>query len=205
MLTRKSWWGGAIDAYHVMMPVMYAIRNLDQRAPNLGKVWMQWWTVQRSLECLEKMEQSVVEKQWRVPFISRQRKILLKYFHARWIGAHTPLHSAAYMLDPEYWNLDLISIVEVVHDFYKVVNIFYQSADDRVQCIKEMSSFRLKEGLFFSNTIVQQMAKEQPAWKWWMMNGGEHFVVCVASRAVKPCERDFMCSYAFLASSLYSC
>ena len=53
-----------MDAYHVMMPVMYAIRNLDARAPNLGKVWMQWWTIQRILECPKKLEDLVVEKHW---------------------------------------------------------------------------------------------------------------------------------------------
>ena len=40
-LAKKAWWNSVMDAYHVMMLVMYAIRNLDQRAPNLGKVWMQ--------------------------------------------------------------------------------------------------------------------------------------------------------------------
>lgn len=188
-LQKKNWWNGVMDAYHVMMPVMYAIRNLDQRSPTLGKVWMQWWTVQRSLECPEKLEHSVVEKHWRIPFKSRQRKVLLKYFHARWIGAHTPLHSAAYMLDPEYWNMDLMSNVEVVHDFYKVVNTFYDNVDDRVRCIKEMTSFRLKEGLF-SNSLVQQMAKEQPAWKWWMMNGGEHYALLrgLAMKVLSQCS-----------------
>ena len=86
-MNKKTWWKDVIDAYHVMMPVMYAIRNLDQKAPNLGKVWMQWWIVQCSLENPEKLEDSVVEKYWRVPFSRRQRKVILKYFHARWIGA----------------------------------------------------------------------------------------------------------------------
>ena len=28
-LAKKAWWNSVMDAYHVMMPVMYAIRNLD--------------------------------------------------------------------------------------------------------------------------------------------------------------------------------
>ena len=150
---------------------------------------MQWWTVQRSLECPKKLEDSVVEKHWRIPFSSRQRKILLKYFHARWIGAHTPLHSAAYMLDPEFWNMDLMSNAEVVQDCYKVVNTYYVDVNDRVKCIKELTSFRLKEGLF-SNSFVQQMAKEQPAWKWWMINGGEHYALLrnIAMKVLSQCS-----------------
>ena len=63
------------------------------------------------------------------------------------------------MLDPEYWNMELMSNVEVVQDFYKVVNTFYDDIDDHIKCIKELSSFQLKEGLF-SNLLVQHMTKE---------------------------------------------
>ena len=40
LLKRNAWWKSVIDAYHVMMPVIFTIRVLDQRTPNLGKVWM---------------------------------------------------------------------------------------------------------------------------------------------------------------------
>ena len=63
------------------------------------------------------------------------------------------------MLNLEYWNMDLMSNVEVVQDFYKVVDTFYDDIDDRIKCIKELSSFLLNEGLF-SNFLVQHMAKE---------------------------------------------
>ena len=46
-MNKKTWWKGVIDAYHVMMPVMYAICNLDQKALNLekalGKIWGLFW------------------------------------------------------------------------------------------------------------------------------------------------------------------
>ena len=83
----------------------------------------------------------MVDKYWQTPFSRRQRRVLLKYFHARWIGAHMPLHGATYLLDLEYWNMDLMSNVEVVQDFYQVVNTFYDDIDDRIKCIKELSSF----------------------------------------------------------------
>ena len=35
-MNKKTWWKSVIDAYLVMMLVMYAIHNLDQKAPNLG-------------------------------------------------------------------------------------------------------------------------------------------------------------------------
>ena len=175
-INKPIWWRSVMDVYHIMMPVMFAICNLDQRAPNLGKVWMTWWTIQESIENLEPIKESIVFKEWRVPFSAKQRKILYKFFHARWKSAHSPLHSVAYLLDPEYWNLDLMSNEEVVKDFYKVINTFYSDAQDRIDCTKQLSAFRLKEGPF-ANDFVQALAKEQPAWKWWMMNGGEHYAL----------------------------
>ena len=82
-LKRNAWWKSVMDAYHVMMPIMFAICVLDQRIPNIGTLWMTWWIVQRSLEYLEKLKEYVVEKHWCIPFSSRQRKVLLKYFHAK--------------------------------------------------------------------------------------------------------------------------
>ena len=70
-LNKQSWWKSVIDVYHVMLPVMYAIHNLDQKAPNLGKVWMNWWTVQQNLEKPKQLKKSIMEKEWQVPFTTK--------------------------------------------------------------------------------------------------------------------------------------
>ena len=99
-LRKDKWWKDVASVYHVMMPVMYGIRYMDQSVANIGKVYMTWWTVQQSLECPEELEDSVV-KPWQRPFTSTKRKILLIFFHKRWAFAHSPIHSAAHFLDPE--------------------------------------------------------------------------------------------------------
>ena len=35
----------------------------------------------------------------------------------------------------------------------------------------------IERSAIFEFSCVQQMAKEQHAWKWWMMNGGEHYAL----------------------------
>ena len=51
--------------------------------------------------------------------------------HARWIGAHSALHSVAFLLDPEYWAMDLNSLdEEVLEDFYDVIGRFFIDADE---------------------------------------------------------------------------
>ena len=48
---------------------------------------MTWWTVQQSLEKPEQLKESIVEKEWRVPFTTKQQKVLFKFFYARWKSA----------------------------------------------------------------------------------------------------------------------
>ena len=81
------------------------------------------------------------------------------------VEVHSPLHSGVYILDPEYWNLDLMSKEEVIHDFYQVINTFFSNAKYQISGIKQLIVFGLKEGIF-ANEFVQLMAKEQSAWKW---------------------------------------
>ena len=84
--------------------------------------------------------------------------------------------------------MDLLSNSKVVQDFYKVVHTFYPKVEDYTKCVKELSSFRLKEGLF-ANPLVQGIAKEQPTCKWWMMNGGENhsFLQNIATKFIFQC------------------
>ena len=81
-LNKEKWWKSVIDAYHVMIPVMYAISAMDQSVANVGKVWMTWWTVQRSLEDPKELKDSLA-KPWHKPFSSKNHKILLAHFHRR--------------------------------------------------------------------------------------------------------------------------
>ena len=92
--------------------------------------------------------------------------------HARWIGAHSPLHSVAFLLDPEYWAMDLNSLdEEVLEDFYDAIGRFFTDADEHATAVTDLTKFKLKEGKF-GTEFVQKLAVEQPTWKWWMVNGG---------------------------------
>ena len=39
-IASKVFWDEVGDAYHTMMPIIFALRQLDSRAPNIGKVYM---------------------------------------------------------------------------------------------------------------------------------------------------------------------
>ena len=61
LLNSHQFWDGVGDAYHVMMLVMLALQQLDTRLPNIGKVWMAWWTVQPSLNDPQELDNNIVK------------------------------------------------------------------------------------------------------------------------------------------------
>ena len=81
-LGKERWWKDVASAYHVMMPVMYAIRYMDQSVVNMGKVWMAWQMMQQSLQNPKEIKDSVV-KPWQIPFNAKQCKVLLTLFDRR--------------------------------------------------------------------------------------------------------------------------
>ena len=125
----------------------------------------------RKSQKAEEPQESFV-KPWKIPFNKAKRETLGRYVHARWIAAHSPLHSAAFLVDPEYWAMDLNELdEEVLEDFYDVIGRWFSDADEQAAVVIELTKYELKEGQF-SNNFVQKLATEQPAWKWWLLNGG---------------------------------
>lgn len=46
LLAKCQFWKDIVDVHNnVMMSIMLALRQLDSRLPNIGKVWMAWWTM----------------------------------------------------------------------------------------------------------------------------------------------------------------
>ena len=90
-------------------------------APNLGKVCIAWWTIQEILKNPKEPQESYV-KQWKIPFNKARQDILDRFMLARWIATHSPLHSTSFLLDPEYWVVDVNELdEEVLEDFYNLI------------------------------------------------------------------------------------
>lgn len=70
--------------------------------------------------------------------------------HARWVGTHSPLHSVAFLLDPEYWAMDLKELnEEVLEDFYDVIGRIFRDLDEHASTIIDLiTKFKLKKGKF---------------------------------------------------------
>ena len=60
-IASKTFWDDVGDVYHVMMPVMLALQKFDCRAPNMGKFYMAWWTICKSLKKPKEPQESYVK------------------------------------------------------------------------------------------------------------------------------------------------
>ena len=140
----------------MMQPVMLSLCQFDLKVANIGKVYMGWYNVQNSPQ----EPTNYLIKTWKAPFNKAKWDTLNKYVHARWVSAHSPLHSVAFLLDPEYWNMEVDELdEEVIEDFYDVVINFYDNVDDQAQDVPNLTKYKLKEGLF-SSELVQNMVAE---------------------------------------------
>ena len=145
-------------SYHVMIPIMLALRRPDCKLANIGKVYMSWWTIQESLKKREELPFCIVK-----PFEAPFNKVKREYVHDFLVGAHSPLHSALFLLDLEYWDIDVNELdEEVLEDFSYVVASFYEDVDDQDAAMSDVTKYKLKEGQF-SSTFVQSLVVDQPA------------------------------------------
>ena len=72
----------------------------------------------------------------------------------RWVGAHSPLHSVAYLLDPKYWAMDINRLDnEVLDDLYYVVGRFFENSNDQVCIVTKLTKYKLKEGHFATEFV----------------------------------------------------
>lgn len=95
-IASRVFWDEVGDVYHVMMRVILTLRQLDFRAPNTGKVYMAWWTIQESLRKPWEPHESYV-KPWKIPFNKAKQETLGKLVHARCIDGNEWKKMADYL------------------------------------------------------------------------------------------------------------
>ena len=75
------------------MPVMVFLRLMDSPMPVMGKVYHGFYQLQEHIKGIDGMDKDRQEQ-------------LEQLLVACWDAAHSPLHGAAYALDPEYQSHD---------------------------------------------------------------------------------------------------
>lgn len=80
--------------------------------------------------------------------------------------AHTALHAAAYVLDPEFHKHKHEDGGEVMNGFHTMVRKFLPDDTKRANALVSYEDYVNKQGVFADN-MMWTKAKELAPWKWW--------------------------------------
>ena len=89
----------------------------------------------------------------------------------RWEMAHTPLHAAAYALDPEFHGHEHDPDGEVMDGFNIMLGRLLPDGAQRGNAMVSYTDYLNKQGAF-ADPVMWSKARDLPAWKWWMTFAG---------------------------------
>jgi hypothetical protein len=93
-------------------------------------------------------------------------------YDARWVNAHSVLHSVAFALDPEYLYVKMGANEEVTKDIATYVGMYYGKGTEKaIACMAQYATFRSAKGIF-ADENVRACASRMPAYEWWETWGG---------------------------------
>jgi Protein of unknown function (DUF 659)/hAT family C-terminal dimerisation region len=149
-----AWWTQVANLLKLLKPVFLLMRSMDGNVPTVGKVYC------HMSNCLESCNEDTN--------ISKARlKQVADIVGARWNYMHSPFHSAAYVLDPEYMKCDWFGIKEVKKQFTQVLTQLFDARFARAA---------LDETERYSNltdTDALADAADTPGHIWWKRHGAD--------------------------------
>lgn len=192
IILSSAHWTAAEQAFSVCEPILRLLRFADGDVPSSGKIHYYAYKVQQRLQEVQ-LDDEVMDE---VRDIWRQR----------WEYMSSPLHGAAYCLDPEFLTdegLDLGNSRDAcVSDLLKMINKLV-AVSDRQAVRLSYAAFRSKEGLF-GEAEAHADAAVMPAHQWWSIYGADHpqlqkLAITLLSQVSSACscERNWS-SYDFI-------
>jgi hypothetical protein len=153
----ESFWESVTQLTSICEPIISLLRLVDGSAPCVGKVYWRMFQIDNGIES-SLLDQS-------------KKQQLRAYINERWKMLHTPLHSAGFVLDPEYRLFLQHENEEVMSDFHSLIErVFRDDVQAQVKAVQQHASYRAGHGLF-SRPMAEAAAKEMPAFRWWLAFG----------------------------------
>lgn len=137
------------------------------------------------------------EKLKALPLSAAKIKDVESLWRARWEMLHSDLHSAGFVLDPEFQSFDQNANEEVMEGFFNIVEKLHPNKDEQAAIVKQLSMYKNGEGLF-GRSVVRESAKTMLPQAWWSQFGSstpdlQAFAVKVLSQvsSASACERSW--------------
>jgi hypothetical protein len=153
----ERFWKSSEELTCLCEPIISLLRLVDGIAPCVGKVYWNMFQIDNGVEPSK---------------ADNHKKIQLRTcINERWKMMHTELHSAGFVLDPEFRLFLQHENEEVMSDFHTVVErVFKDNVQAQVKAIQQHATYRAGHGLF-SRPMADAAAKEMPAFRWWLAFG----------------------------------
>jgi len=158
-----EWWKRASTTVQLCEPMVSLLRFVDGGGalPTIGKVYFRMYEVVQHVGTMDAV-------------CDEDRQAVKKFVHDRWGMLHTDMHSAGFMLDPEY-SFEAYSQNtndEVMSGFCNILQKFHPDDVEKQSLIlQQLTQFRSSSGIF-AREMVKTVAKGMPGHTWWSTFGG---------------------------------
>lgn len=180
----QSFWESVEDMITCCEPIISMLRLADGNVPCVGKMY---WKIYQIDVGLQNSSLEMTRKNQMRTFLNN-----------RWKMLHTDLHSAGFVLDPEYRQFLQHENAEVVSGFHQMVErVHANDVSAQVRAIQQHASYRAGHGLF-ARPVAMAAAKEMAPYRWWMAFGAhvpdlQRVAIRVLSQvpSAAACERNW--------------
>lgn len=159
----ESWWKTAGVLVQLCKPIVALLRLVDGGVANpaIGKVYFRMFEIVQHVSATADVTE-------------QDRHMITGFVNDRWKMLHTDMHSAGFVLDPEY-NFEgyaQSTNEEVMTGLCNILEKFYpENVDKQGVALQQLGQFRRGNGIF-SRDMVKNAAKKMAAHTWWSTFGG---------------------------------
>lgn len=181
----SRFWDSVTLLTSVCEPIVTLLRLVDGTNPCVGKIYCKMY----------QLDQVVLNS---TMLDAAQKSCLSGLINNRWRMLHTDLHSAGFVLDPEYRSFLQHENEEVISGFHAMIERVYAGdVAAQVNAISQHSVYRAGQGLF-ARPVAMAAAKEMSASRWWQAFGAhvpelQKVAIRVLSQvpSASACERNW--------------
>lgn len=155
LMLQDSLWSEVAAILQPGAPIIELLDFVNSDLPCVSKIYWKASQVETSLSQLSSDD---------VP--AQLVEAALLAFRTRWDMMHTPLHAAAYTLDPEFWDDDLRACPEVMEGLDTMLDRLAPDDDAAGAVSQQFQNFRNKEGVLGGKLAVASASSMSP-WSWW--------------------------------------
>lgn len=186
----NDWWANCSYLVSFLGPIIKVIRYTDSDATSLGEIYETFNSM------LGRVKASIQQREPSLEFCTSQIRPIIQ---RRWDRMNTPLHMAAYALNPKWYverpgRVPPIDDPEVKNGFLDAIAKMYNEAE-KESFRRQIVQFASLNGPFNTSSRANHidLAQDGPI-GWWRMHGDgapelKHLAMCLCRRLLVPLQQ----------------